>query len=140
MPGTNEALVVRWFEEVWNQERRETIDEMVSPTAILNDEHSRTTGSESFKAFYDDLRSQFSDIRVKTHELISSGDLTSVRWTSTLKHRATGKEVSVAGMSMMRFTDGQMAEAWQSWDKFGLMEQLGAKPLKQMYVAAAGSD
>jgi predicted SnoaL-like aldol condensation-catalyzing enzyme len=139
MPGTNEALVLRWFEEVWNQGRRATIDEMVSSTAILNDENSTTTGPEGFKAFYDDLNSQFSDIHVTTHEMLSGGDLTCVRWTSKLKHRASGKEVNVSGMSMIRFVDGKMTEAWQSWDKFGLMEQIGAKPLKTMYVTS-GSD
>jgi predicted SnoaL-like aldol condensation-catalyzing enzyme len=139
MPGNQKALVLRWFEEVWNQERRETIDEMMSPTLILHDESSTTTGPESFKQFYDQMRSDFSHVRVKTHEFVSSGDLACVRWTSTMTHRANGKELSVSGMSMFRFADGQFVEAWQSWDKFGLMEQMGATSAKAMYVASAGS-
>jgi predicted SnoaL-like aldol condensation-catalyzing enzyme len=140
MPGTQEALARRWFEEVWNQERRETIDEMMSPTLILHDEGETAIGPEAFKKFYDELHAGFSNIRVKTHEVVSSGDMACVRWSSTLEHRGSGKKISVTGMTMFRFADSKFVESWQSWDKFGLTQQLGVQPLKNLYVKAAGSD
>lgn len=140
MPANQKAMITRWFEEVWNQERRETIDEMMSPTLILHDEGETAIGPEAFKKFYDELHAGFSNIRVKTHEMVSSGDLACVRWSSTLRQRGSSKDLSVTGMTMFRFADDQFVESWQSWDKFGLTEQLGAQPLKNLYVKAAGTD
>ena len=36
MPADNKALTRRWFEEVWNQRREQTIDEMISPGGIIH--------------------------------------------------------------------------------------------------------
>jgi len=40
----------------------------------------------------------------------------------------TNKKVSVNGMSIQRFKNGQMVAGWDNWDQLGLMVQLGAVP------------
>ena len=56
--------VVRWFEEVWNQGKREAIDEMFPVECVLHDGRAEYRGPEEFKRFYDGLQAQLSDIRV----------------------------------------------------------------------------
>ena len=129
-------MVVRWFEEVWNQGRREVIDEMFSTDCVLHDGRADYRGPEEFKRFHDGLRAQLSDIRVTPLQAISEGDLVCVRWSSTAKQATTGKSLEVTGMSLLRFKDGRFFEAWQNWDMHGLVEQLEGKVPGSFFQAA----
>ena len=95
--------VVRWFEEVWNQGKREAIDEMFPVECVLHDGRAEYRGPEEFKRFYDGLQAQLSDIRVTPLQAISEGDLVCVRWSSRAKQASTGKPLELTGMSIVRF-------------------------------------
>ena len=41
---------------------------------------------------------------------------------------ATGKHFTVSGVSILRLSEGKVAEAQLSWDRLRLLEQLGAAP------------
>jgi predicted SnoaL-like aldol condensation-catalyzing enzyme len=130
-------FAARWFEEVWNQSRREAIDEMFSEDCVLHDGRAEYRGPAEFKRFYDTLRAQLSDVRVTPLETLSEGDMVCMRWSSTAKHSSTGKHLEVTGMSILRFKDGRFVEAWQNWDQHGLLEQLeGSAP--ESFSQAAG--
>jgi predicted SnoaL-like aldol condensation-catalyzing enzyme len=124
------SLVTRWFEEVWNQNRAETIDELLPANCVIHDAGTDMRGPEEFKTFHDGLRAQFSEIRVSLHESISEGDMVCFRWACTMQHRNTGKTVRITGISMVRFDEGRLAEAWQNWDLYGMMQQIEAAPAR----------
>jgi len=124
---SNKKALVRWFDEVWNQGRRETIDEMFGAECVLHDGVATYTGPEEFSVFYDKVRSKFSDIHVSTQRSVSEGDLVSMQWSVDSTHIATGKKTQVTGMSMVQFENGQMREAWQNWDIAGVEEQISGK-------------
>ena len=84
------AMIVRWFEEVWNNGRREVIDEMFPPEFVMYDGGTESKGPDGFKPFYDRMRASFSDIKVTPHESISDGDLACLRWSATMRHPVTG--------------------------------------------------
>jgi len=133
MPDAQKQMVVRWFEEVWNQGREETIDELLSADCVIHDGESDARGPEGFKPFFERMRKSFSQINVTCHESITEGDRTCLRWSATMLHTgnglgvpATGKPVRISGMSMMRFANGRFAEAWQNWDALEMMEQIRA--------------
>ena len=42
---------------------------------------------------------------------------------------ATGKSVTVSGLTISRLEGGKIVEEFQNWDTFGLMQQLGAVPV-----------
>jgi predicted SnoaL-like aldol condensation-catalyzing enzyme len=71
----NKALVHRWFEEVWNQGRRETIHELFAEEGVLHDGSKTYHGPDEFVRFYDQLRSEFTDFRVAPSVSLSEGDL-----------------------------------------------------------------
>jgi ketosteroid isomerase-like protein len=129
-------FAVRWFEEVWNQSRREAIDEMFPEDCVLHDGRVEYRGPAEFKRFYDTLRAQLSDVRVSPLETLSEGDMVCVRWYSTAKHSSTGKHLEVTGMSILRFRDGRFVEGWQNWDQHGLLQQLEETAPKSFFQAA----
>jgi predicted ester cyclase len=122
----NKHLVHRWFEEVWNQSRREVIAELFAPECILQDGATQIRGPEEFQRFHDGLRAQFSDIRVTPGIALSENDLVSLRWTVECRDRATGKDLTASGISIVRVRDGRFVEAWQNWDQAGVAAQLSS--------------
>ena len=134
----NAALIRKWFDEVWNQGREETIDTMCSKNAIGHGQAQHGAdihGPEHFKQFWRSFRAAFSNIRVEIHATIEQDDMVAARWTITMTQTGAflgiapaNKRVSVNGISIQRFKDGQIVEAWDSWDQLSLMVQLGAVP------------
>jgi steroid delta-isomerase-like uncharacterized protein len=66
-------------------------------------------------------------------DVICEGDLVAARWTAAGTHRgaglgvpATGKPMRVTGMTWARFDqNGRLAEGWNSFDRLGMLQQLG---------------
>ena len=65
------------------------------------------------------------------------------RWTLTMKHTGlflgiepTQNAITAKGMSVMRFVEGKIVEAWDNWDQFAVMTQLGAISLETIASAA----
>ena len=137
----NAALIRRWFEEVWNQGREATIDELCASDAVGHGQTadgSDIVGPETFKKFWHAFCDAFSSIHVEMHEAIEQGDIAVARWTISMTHAgpfmgvdATGRKVSATGMSMQRFKNGRIVEAWDNWNQLGLMSQLGVISLAE---------
>ena len=135
MSVENVAVVRSWFEEVWNKGRVDAIDEMLAADAIvhgLGEPGVDVQGADAFKAFFAKLRDAFPDVVFTVDQTIAEGDWVASRWTARATHRgdtlgmpATGRRISVTGMSMARIRDGQLVESWNNWDIMGLMQQLG---------------
>jgi len=95
----NASILRRWFEEVWNQGRGQTIDELMAPDAVargLADAAQTHRGPTAFKPFWAQLRDAFPDIHVTIHDVESEGDKVAARWTATMTHarrRALDREV-----------------------------------------------
>jgi hypothetical protein len=77
----NKALVLRWFDEVWNQGRRETIKELFAAQGVLHDGVSTYRGPEEFTAFYEKLRAQFSKFSIRPIVSLAEGDHACVHWS-----------------------------------------------------------
>ena len=135
--------LLRWFEEVWNQGRREAIDEILPADCIVHEGDASSQGPEGFKPFFDRMHAAFSGIHVTAHEIICEGDLACLRWSVSMRHTgdglgmpATGKQLQASGMTMVRFANGRFAEAWQNWDMLGLIEQINSVGHSATYIAA----
>jgi steroid delta-isomerase-like uncharacterized protein len=132
----NTALIHRWFDEVWNQGRLETIDELASPTVIARGqlEHGQPIqGTAHFKTFTQAIRTAFPDIVVTIEDTIAEGDKVVARWISTMTHHGeflglapTGKKVTISGISVQKIANGRIIEGWDNWDQLALLVQLGA--------------
>ena len=141
MSDANKALVRRWFEEVWNQGREETIDELLAAHGVghgLGDTEVDVHGPAEFKPFVRNLRGSFPDLHIKVDDAMAEGDMVSVRLTLEGTHRGadlgvppTGRRIRIAGIVVVRISGGQLVEGWNSWDQLGLLRQIGALPVPQ---------
>ena len=84
MIEANKAMVRRWFEEVWNQGREETIDELFAANGIgygLGDTEAPVQGPAGIKPFVRNLRGALPDVHMEIEDSIAEGDKVTVRIT-----------------------------------------------------------
>jgi predicted ester cyclase len=79
MNAQNRTLSRRWFEEVWNERRTATIEEILAPDAIGHMESGEVTGVEPFKQTRDQFLTAFPDLRFEIEDVVSDGDDVVVR-------------------------------------------------------------
>ena len=138
---TNKALVRRWFKEVWNEGREDTIDELFAAHGIgygLGDTDVELHGPPEFKPFVRNLRGALPDIHITIDDMLAEGDKVTVRITVEGTHKGanlgiapSGRRVRIAGLVIVRIANGQLVEGWNSWDQLGLLRQIGALPAQQ---------
>jgi steroid delta-isomerase-like uncharacterized protein len=130
----NASLARRWFEEVWNLRRTETIDELLNDESVCHAESGILRGKQAFKErTHAVFLSAFSDLRMTVEATVAEGDEVAVRWAFTGTHDGdglglppTGRKVSCRGVTWIRFTGGKMMEGWDCWNQGGLIESLRA--------------
>jgi len=143
MAAERAAFVTTWFDEIWNKGRLDAIDELLAEDGIvhgLGEAGGEVSGPAAFRPFVERLRGAFPDIEVKVEQVVDDGDLIAARWVATMTHTgdnlgmpASGKRVTVTGMSMTRLRDGKLVEGWNNWDMLSLMQQVDAiQPAAQL--------
>lgn len=147
MSEANKELVKRWFEEVWNQGRKETIRELLAPDTVFNPGGQETIGAEGFYRFFDRMQAAFSDIHVIVHDAISEGDKVCVRWSVSMRHTGhgigvspTNKHVQTTGITVARIADQKFVAVWQNWDMLGLIQQINHEATVPTFIAVAKSE
>lgn len=134
MSNPNEAVARRWFEEVWNLRRAETIDELLTAESVCHSEAGPMRGPEAFKAAsHAPFLAALPDVRITVEATVAEGDQVAVRWVATGTHTGagfglppTGKRVEFRGVTWIRFENGKMMEGWDCWNVTGVMRSLGA--------------
>ncbi|HLK65290.1 MAG TPA: ester cyclase [Bryobacteraceae bacterium] len=144
MTDLERGLGTRWFDEVWNQGRRESIAEMLAPAAVLHEGGADCVGAEGFYPFFDRLHGAFSNFRVTVQDTIVEGDRACVRWACSCTHTgdtlgmpATHKTVHFTGISILRIADGRLVEGWQNWDMLGMLEQIQGAAKSATYATVS---
>jgi steroid delta-isomerase-like uncharacterized protein len=129
----NEAIVARYWNEVWNQHNDDALKEVFSPHEVhhwgIGDD---TIGPDEFLARIAGFRTAFPDFQIHIEQTISTGDLVVSRYRATATHQgvwlgipATRKAVEYSGMNIFRIACGRIVESWGEADHLGLLEQLG---------------
>ncbi len=128
----NQQIIQRRVEEIWNQGKLATIDELIAANLISN---GQSIGREGFRQFVTAVRSAFPDIHFTVEDSLAQGDKVAIRYTGRGTHQgafagipATGKPVQFSGIDIFYIANGQMAEEWLMYDQLGLLQQIGAMP------------
>ncbi len=131
----NKALSRRLIEEVWNQGNLAVIDELTAPNYVDHDPTGPIQGPEGMKQFVSMYLTAYPDTHFTIEDQIAEGDRVVTRWTARGTHKGplmgippTGKQVTVAGISIDRVVNGKLVEDWSSYDALGMMQQLGVVP------------
>lgn len=131
----NKTIVRRYLEDVWSQGDLDAADEIVTAAVVFRSPLRQIEGLAAFKQFVAGVRTVFPDIHFTTDDLIAEGDCVAARWTMTGTQEgdfmgipASGRHFTVPGVSILRPSGGQVAEAELFWDRLSLMDQIGAAP------------
>ena len=126
----NKALATR-FMDVYQKGDSAAIKEICSPDFV---EHG-VGQAFSLEQMIEILKGNmaiFSDFAIIVQDMIAKGDRVAVRYLLRVTHTgeglgipATGKKAESAGIEILRFEDGKIAEAWTVQDILGLFMQLG---------------
>jgi len=136
MSEQNVDIVRRWFQEVWNEGRLQTIHELMAEDAVGIGQagpEAVIRGPQQFQPFVEKLREAFPDIHVTIEDAFGSGDKVAARWSATMTHRGgqlgvppSGKRVRITGISIVRIANGQIVEGFDNWDQFTMLRGIGA--------------
>jgi len=132
----NIELLSRWFREVWNEGKTETVHELLSPDAVAIGQAGSAVelrGPKEFVSFVKQIRSAFPDMHVEVEDTFGADDKVVVRWSARMTHRgdalgipATGKPVRLTGITIARIVNGKIVAGWDNWDQLGMLQQIGA--------------
>jgi steroid delta-isomerase-like uncharacterized protein len=136
MPTDNKSIAKRVIEEAWNQGNLDALNELVAPNYVGHDTLGpEIHGLEGFKKRVHSLRTAFPDLHLTVEDMFADGDVVITRFNSRGTHKGnfqgaapTGKHCHVSGITISRFSDGKLVEAWVQTDALGLMQQLGVVP------------
>jgi steroid delta-isomerase-like uncharacterized protein len=142
----NIQLMHRWFQEVWNDGKTQTVYDLLSPNAVARGQTGpgqEIHGPAEFVSFVKRIRAAFPDMNLTIEDAFGSQDKVVVRWSGTMMHSgdelgipATGKPVRLTGISIARIVDGQIVEGWDNWDQLAMLEQIGAYKSPETVVLA----
>jgi steroid delta-isomerase-like uncharacterized protein len=140
----NVQLMRRWFQEVWNEGRVQTVHDLMAPGAVARGQRgaeAEIRGPEEFEKFVHEIRGAFPDIKVKVEDVFGADDKVVLRWSAVMTHTvdafglpASGRTVRSRGITIASIKDGKIVEGWDNWDQLGMLEQIGA--YKQTLEAA----
>lgn len=135
MSELNLAIVRRWFDDVWNLRREDTIDELITDESVCYTDEGPVRGIREFKERqFLPFTTAFPDLRVNIDAIVAQDDVVVVRWSAVGRHSgvglgfiATNDEALFRGITWLRLDDGKMVEGWQSTNIPEVIRGLGAK-------------
>ena len=132
----NKNLVRRLFQEFWNGKNLAIADEFIDH--IPGRPAELPAGPEGFKLWGSALHAAYPDTHYTIDDMLAEGDKVVSRWTAHGTHQgvlmgipATGKQVTVTGITIDRIVDDQVVESWSIFDALGMLQQLGVVLLPQ---------
>ena len=130
----NKAVARSFFEDVLDKGKLEDYPKSHGPGYVAHAEGRLATLEEDIAAAREQ-RKALPDMRVKVNQIIAEGDLVFVYWNASGTNTAagwgmpaTGKSVSVGGMTLFRFERGLIQEEWSVFNEYSIMKQLGLVP------------
>ena len=138
----NKALVGRWFTEFWGSKvNLNIVDELAAPDMLLQYSlHEPRRGHADIKAFMTGFREAFPDLNFwGAADLIAEGDYVVGRWEGGGTHTGlafsdflagslpanTGRKMHFTGTTVLRVSDGKIAEEIGLDDGVTALTQLG---------------
>jgi len=128
----NKALVVRYYEEMWNRWDFAVADEIIGERLVFRGSlGANVEGREGFTEYMRTVQRAFPDFHNRVEELIAENDRVAARLTYSGTHQgelfgigATGRRVSYVGAALFRISEGRIVEGWVLGDVHGLISQL----------------
>lgn len=135
MEDGNAQVMRRAFRDIMQGGDVDVIDEVFASDFAGHDTAGGTFGRDEFRAGVATMLGAFSERQVVIADQVVDGDKVATRWHASGVHAggfhgipATGRRVSMTGISIDRLASGKIVESWEVTDDAGLLRQLGALP------------
>ena len=119
--------VVESAHDCWNCGDLSGYLKLYSPDVRLYGYTGVKPGFPDVRRFYEEFWQAFPGSQLVFEDLIVTED----NWTHGGHFQrlpATGKTISMPGITILRFSDGKCVERWSQADSLGLLTQIGALP------------
>jgi steroid delta-isomerase-like uncharacterized protein len=133
--STDNRDIVRRFVDVISRRELDRLDQLLTADYAYHAPGMEVRGPEGMKGVFIALRSGFPDWSETIEDLVAEADRVVFRVTGRGTHRGefmgippTGREVTVAGIDIVRLTGDRIAEHWAVFDQFGMLQQVGLAP------------
>jgi len=127
----NAALARRFIDEAFNNKRSEAVRDLLHPKVVLHLEGVEVRGPEGLLPTWANALGAFPDLKIIIQDLVAQGDSVAVRWTASGMHTGphlgitpSMKLVAFRGITWLRFSEGKIIEAWESWNQGRLFNEL----------------
>ena len=137
MAADNKSIVRRMYEEVWNKRNLEAAKELIAPSHAVQlfDAADSGVGPEAYARNVVQFVRAFPDLKFTVVDMVAENEKVVAFWNISGTHKgefrgiaATGKKVSVDGITMIQLADGMIMDSYVSMDMWSMMRQLGAIP------------
>jgi len=129
------TLITRIFEEIINQRREESIDELFAEDFVDHGPSGDLAGREAFRVSVQQWLAAFSDLHCEVSHLVVEGDTaawvvhtTGVHTGDSLGFPATGRRIDTLSANLGRIRDGKAVEHWSEQGMLAMLVQLGILP------------
>jgi steroid delta-isomerase-like uncharacterized protein len=142
VPGYTQSIMsnpVETYLDIWHrivmEGKLELFDECFTADYTYGTPSMTLNGPAETKAYFGALLAAFSDVEFTVEDSFGAGDRVAKRWVFRGTHTgelsgipATGKRVSLAGISLARMAGDKIAEERDVADDLGFLQQLGVIP------------
>jgi len=135
MSEENKRVMRHAFEEIIGRKNVDYVDRALASDFAGHDTAGETFSRDDFRQGVLEMHNGFSDPRVTIEDQLADGDKVVTRWRANGIHSgtfrgipATGRSVSLTGISIDRIANGTILESWEVTDDAGLLKQLGVLP------------
>jgi steroid delta-isomerase-like uncharacterized protein len=145
MSEQNKAVVRRLIEDHWNGKDQSLVGECFAPNVTLETPDGPLTGHDGASLLLQAYATAFPDFDIHIDDLLADGDRVIARWTFIGTHQgplgeipASGRKVTAPnGMGIFHLADGKVVEGHFAWNKYLILETLGALPVHASAAAAS---
>lgn len=130
----NKALHRQVFEAVSRGDMA-FIDQTLSPDFVYHGAAGQTLDLAGAREMIGGYATMFPGMSLQFPVQVAEGEFVASRFTVTGTHSgdtpglpATGKTISLTGISIIRIVDGLIVEEWENFDEVGMLRQLGVMP------------
>jgi len=142
--GEQLAANLKMYESTWDEIINQGNIDLINETNFdknitLVASPGNVVGIEDFKAYYNNYVTGFSNVTFTIVDAFGQGDRIAKHWTFKGTHTgeffgipATGREVNVSGVTLVKMKDGKIAQEQDFFDNLEFMQQLGLIPREPM--------
>lgn len=131
-----ESLARRLMTELWNRQRLEVADELISPDFRGQaGSYGELRGPAGVRELVTVYRTAFPDFMVDVEDLIVHDDIVVTRFRATGTHKGdlmglapTGRAATGRGITIDRWRNGQVVESWSESNMLEVLQQLKVLP------------